>query len=84
MRRCVNDVKAHEKEARSVSFSYDGKYLATGGFDFMVNVLDMNNELNLVKTLEHDNKVISVKWHNHQPLLLSTSADKTARVWIPA
>lgn len=45
--------------------------------------MDMNNGFSVVKTLEHTNKVISVKWHNMYPLLLSTSADKTARIWMP-
>ena len=30
-----------------------------------------------------DDKVVSVKWHPFLPLLLSTSADKTARLWYP-
>lgn len=77
----MNDVKAHEKEARSVSFSFDGKYLATGGFDSCINIMDLTENLKIVKTLKHNNKVISVKWHPHYPLLLSTSADRSARVW---
>lgn len=84
MRKWVNDVLAHDKEARSVSFSYDGKYLASGGFDSSIKIMDLTDEFKIVKVLEHTNKVISVKWHAQQPLLLSTSADKSARVWIPA
>ena len=78
----MNDIKAHSKEARTVSFSYDGKYLASGGFDAQIKILDMTNEFNVVKTLDHSNKVISVEWHSIYPLLLSTSADRTARVWM--
>jgi len=83
MRKWVNDVKAHQKEARSISFSYDGKYLASGGFDSKIKILDLMREWEIVKELEHNNKVISVNWHTQHPLLLSTSADKTARIWIP-
>lgn len=83
MQKCVNDLKAHEKEARSVSFSCDGKYLASGGFDSSVKITDLTSDFTVVKTLEHLNKVISVKWHSQYPLLLSTSADKTAKVWSP-
>ena len=82
MRKCVNDIKAHDKEARSVSFSYDGKFIASGGFDAKIKIMDMADEMNIVKTLDHSNKVISVRWHDAYPLLLSTSADKTARIWV--
>ena len=40
-------------------------------------------KVSVVKTLEHEDKVVSVKWHPYLPLLLSTSADKTARIWYP-
>ena len=84
MRKWVNDVKAHEREARSVSFSYDGKYLASGGFDSTVKILDLMKEWEIVQTLNHSNKVISVKWHSQHPILLSTSADKSAKIWTPS
>ncbi|CAI2387000.1 unnamed protein product [Moneuplotes crassus] len=84
MRKCVNDIKAHEKETRSVSFSYDGKYLASGGFDSTIQICDLLKECEIVQTLHHSNKVISVKWHSQQSILLSTSADKTAKIWSPS
>ena len=76
---------AHQSEARGVSFNVDGKYLASAGFDGQIVVTDTSDLDNLttVKTLMHDDKVVSVKWHPHLPLLLSTSADKSARVWYP-
>lgn len=43
MRKWVNDIKAHEKEARTVSFSYDGKYLASGGFDAQIKIIAVNS-----------------------------------------
>jgi len=48
-----------------------------------LKIYDVENNFNRIKTLEHADKVVSVKWHPEVPLLLSTSADKTARVWIP-
>ena len=33
--------------------------------------------------LEHTDRVVSCIWHPEIPLIVSTSADKTARVWIP-
>jgi WD40 repeat protein len=68
-----------------VSFSVDGKYLASAGFDSQIVITDTSDLDNLspIKTLYHDDKVVSVKWHPFLPLLLSTSADKTARIWYP-
>jgi WD40 repeat protein len=85
MRKCLAQYCAHQQEARGVSFNVDGKYLASAGFDGQIVVTDTSDLDNLttVKTLQHEDKVVSVKWHPHLPLLLSTSADKTARVWYP-
>ena len=68
-----------------MSFSVDGKYLASAGFDSQIAITDTSNldQLNPVKRLYHDDKVVSVKWHPFLPMLLSTSADKTARIWYP-
>ncbi len=86
MRKCMAQYMAHQSEARGVSFNVDGRYVASAGFDSSIIITDTSdlNNLTTVKTLAHDDKVVSVKWHPHLPLLLSTSADKTARVWFPA
>jgi len=75
----------HSNEVRGVSFTVDGKYLASAGFDCQIVISDTSdlNNLTVVKTLKHDDKVVSVRWHPYRPLLLSTSADKTAKVWYP-
>lgn len=85
MRKCIVQSQPHQSEARGVSFNVDGKYLASAGFDGQIVITDTSDLDNLapVKTLQHEDKVVSVKWHPHLPLLLSTSADKTARVWYP-
>lgn len=51
----------------------------------MINISDTVNldKVQVVKTLKHDDKVVSVKWHPYLPLLLSSGADKTARIWFP-
>lgn len=85
MRRCLAQLAAHNQEARGVSFTVDGKYLASAGFDSNIVITDTSDLDNMttVKTLTHEDKVVSVKWHPFLPLLLSTSADKSARVWYP-
>jgi WD40 repeat protein len=70
---------------RGVSYSLDGSFVASAGYDGVINISDTVNldKVQVVKTLKHDDKVVSVKWHPYLPLLLSTGADKTARIWFP-
>ena len=70
-------------EIRSVSFSPDGKFLLSSSFDHKIKLFDVNNDFNLLGTLEHEDKVVSAKWHPDIPIIIYTSADKSARVWIP-
>lgn len=85
MRKCLAQTQSHQSEARGVSFSIDGKYLASAGFDGVIHITDTSDldSLQVVKSLQHEDKVVSVRWHPHLPLLLSTSADKSARIWYP-
>ena len=71
------------KEIRTICFSPDGKYLMSGGFDNKIKIYDILNNFNLASELEHNDKVVSVKWHPDLPIIVSTSADKTARIWSP-
>ena len=71
------------KEVRTICFSPDGKYLISGGFDNKIKIYDILNNFNLASELEHNDKVVSVKWHPDLPIIVSTSADKTARIWLP-
>ena len=71
------------KEVRTICFSPDGKYLISGGFDNKIKIYDIQNTFNLASELEHNDKVVSVKWHPDLPIIVSTSADKTARIWSP-
>jgi WD40 repeat protein len=84
-RSCLTHQQAHQGETRGVTFSVDGSYLASASFDSSVKITDARDLDNLttVKTLYHEDRVVSVKWHPFLPLLLSTSADKTARIWYP-
>ena len=69
-----------QKEVRTLAFSPDGKFLVSGGFDNKIKIYDIMNNFNLAGELEHNDKVVSVKWHPDLPIIVSTSADKTARL----
>ena len=84
-KQCViKEIYQHNVAVRSVAFSPDGKYLLSGSFDSTIKIYDINNNFNNIGKLEHGDKVVSCKWHPEIPLIVSTSADKTARVWVPS
>lgn len=68
-----------------MSYSVDGNYVASASYDGNIHITDAVNfdKLKIVKTLKHEDKVVSVKWHPYLPLLLSSGADRTARIWFP-
>ena len=84
-KKLIKEIKDNndKQEIRSISFSPDGKFLLSGSFDHKIKLFDVNNDFNLLGALEHEDKVVSAKWHPNIPIIISTSADKSARVWIP-
>jgi len=46
--------------------------------------MDLEHMQTVKELTEHEDKVVSVKWHPYLPMLLSTSADKSARIWLTA
>ena len=80
----IKEIYGHSEQIRSVAFSPDGKYLLSGAFDAKIKIYDVKNNFNFIGEIEHNDKVVSCKWHPEIPLIVSTSADKTARVWIPS
>ena len=56
-----------------MSYSVDGNYVASAGYDGLIQISDtvQNDKMRVVKSLQHDDKVVSVKWHPYLPLLLT-------------
>ena len=79
----VKEIKASDKEIRAVNISKDGKFLMTASFDKKISIFDINDDLKLVKYLEHDDRAVNCKWHPDKPIIVSSSADNTVRIWTP-
>lgn len=73
-------VKSHSDEARSISFSSEGDYRATASFDKSIKIAKLLSDKEEA-VLYHDDRVVCVRWHPFLPMLVTTSADFTARVW---
>jgi|GEM_PF-3434755 len=75
------DIKAHKDSVNSVSFSPDGKLLASGSSDHTIKLWEVATG-KLLKTLEgHKGSVYSVSFSPDGKLLASGSYDKTIKLW---
>ena len=69
----------HNADCRSVEFSSDGHWLLTSSFDYSIGVMEMaTGETH--KLACHSDRVVNARWHASLPIILSTSADKTAKI----
>ena len=78
--REVATLIVHEGVVWSVSFSPDGKFLASGSWDNTVKVWEVGNWREVV-TLRHGDFVWSVTFSPDGKFLASGSSDNTAKVW---
>ncbi|XP_051172147.1 WD repeat-containing protein 47 isoform X6 [Leptopilina boulardi] len=83
--RTVQCFKPHSSDIRSIRFSPSAYYLLTGGYDNKLVLTDLQGDLTMplpsVVVAQHQDKVISGRWHPTEFSFLSTSADKTATLW---
>lgn len=83
--RSVQCFKPHSSDVRSIRFSPSAYYLLTGGYDNKLVLTDLQGDLTMplpsVVVAQHQDKVISGRWHPTEFSFLSTSADKTATLW---
>lgn len=85
--RIIQTFKPHEDEIRTISFSPRSYYLLTGGYDGRIVLSDLQGDLNQalpsVCVAESDDKIIQARWHPTDFTFVSTSANKSATLWIP-
>jgi len=79
--KCADEVKAHRRFITAVSFSPDGKLLASGADDKTIKLWEMPSG-KLLKTLEgHKDDVRAVSFSPDGRLLASGSHDHTIKLW---
>lgn len=77
----VWSVKAHENGVYSVSWSPDGRFLASGSYDRTVKILSAHTGATLRTLRGHTEWISSVFISQDGTKVLSGSSDKTVRVW---
>ena len=74
-------LEGHSNIVKSVCWSPDGKYLASGSEDYTVKIWDAKSG-ECIQTLEgHSDYVCSVCWSPDGKYLASGSRDKTIKIW---
>ncbi|GAX79162.1 hypothetical protein CEUSTIGMA_g6602.t1 [Chlamydomonas eustigma] len=74
-------LEGHYHSLQSVSFSPDGKQLASCSRDMTVKVWDVNSGTCIATLLDHSDGVTQVCFSPGGRLLASCSTDKTAKIW---
>lgn len=72
--------KSDDLYIRSVCFSPDGVYLATGAEDRIIRVWDIAHGQIKMKLNGHDNDIYSLDWSRDGKFIVSGSGDRTVRV----
>ncbi|CAM9408927.1 unnamed protein product [Scytosiphon promiscuus] len=77
----VPAVKAHSKEVLTLAVSSDGRYLASGGRDRLINVWDCRTD-SIVETFRgHQDTVSSLAFRANSLALFSGSHDRCVKHW---
>lgn len=83
--RIIQAFRPHGADVRSIRFSPSAYYLLTAGYDNKLVLTDLQGDLTLplpsVVVAEHQDKVISGRWHPSDFSFISTSADKLCTLW---
>lgn len=74
-------LNSYEFRMNSVVFCKDGKYLAAGGTNGLITIWDTTNWSILHEITGHDESVTGIAFSMNCELLISSSLDKTIRIW---
>ncbi|KAI9239458.1 hypothetical protein MVEG_00724 [Podila verticillata NRRL 6337] len=71
----------HQKTVNHVSFSPDGRYIASASFDKSVKIWDSRDGKFIASLRGHVAEVYQVVWSSDSRMILSCSKDSTIKLW---
>jgi WD40 repeat protein len=74
-------LKGHESPGYAVSYSADGKFLATGAYDKTVRIWNAANGKQLFVLKGHEDSIDDVAFSPDSKILASASRDDTIKLW---
>jgi WD40 repeat protein len=78
---CLQILEGHRKAVRAISFSPDGKVLASASSDKRVMIWDTSMGT-IIRRLEgHSGSVLDVRFSPDNKFIASASSDRTVRIW---
>jgi WD40 repeat protein len=77
----IRQLKGHDELGSAVSYSADGKFLATGGTDKTVRIWNAANGKQLFVLKEHEGLIRDVAFSPDSKILASASRDNTIKLW---
>eukprot|EP00128_Syssomonas_multiformis_P018394 Colp12_sorted_trinity150504_noHs@2560 len=78
--KVLTSLEAHEDAVETVAFANQLNLAATGGMDGKVCIWDVAAG-RLRSTCTHKDGVVRVGWQADSPILVSSSVDRTVRIW---
>ncbi|KAK4139714.1 WD40-repeat-containing domain protein, partial [Dichotomopilus funicola] len=71
----------HRREVCFVKFSHDGSRLVAGGDFYCVVIWDLAFQMALFKLKGHKQAVSCAAWSPDDSMVVTTSLDRTAKLW---
>lgn len=81
--RCTSSMPGHAEAVISVSFSPDGKHLASGSGDTTVRFWDINTQTPSFTCKKHNNWVLCISWSPDSTKLASACKEGKIIIWDP-
>ncbi|KAL5034567.1 general transcription repressor [Batrachochytrium dendrobatidis] len=79
----TDDTTRKDYYIRSVVFSPDGRFVASGAEDHLVRVCDIEQQSIKLRLPGHHLDIYSIDWSNDGKFIASASGDRTVKIWDP-